>query len=334
MGKHINPFDLVTTSDAYIRASKRAQMFTDEYITPFVDDAQAQVLQTELDAVNNQSNVCKKLVNPQWKNWIDYNRASNHRFLTFKTRKMTEGPHWDIATRPERNGMQLNPVSVLARNSKGEYLFIIQPRPALKGKQMVVSLPAGLREPNATIASLNEKIKQKAQRSGIQPDLVPERFQIDPAYNDPVMLTALLELKEETGFYPQQCRIITPVGLDMPKSAGMSDEADAIVFCDVDERVEGMDMNEKAEEIDFFWLKPQEFMSFVGKVARNDRARQNVKIEYNAYLYFRGMLDGLKSNANQLIDDPKFDALLECMDDEMKKKHSRERAFNDCMEKN
>lgn len=299
MGKKIeNPFDLVTNVDQFIRENKQVKRYTDEMITmvPIQPDTKAAMMQ---DANH-----------PMWTALS----PEKNKFLNYGARKMTEGPNWAMAYRPTNQGMQANPVSVLAENDCGEFLFIVQPRATLRDAKavdnlpkakLVISLPAGLREPTATIDSLNTKLTAKAQQAGKTPKLIPDVFKSDPRYKDPAMLTALLELKEETGYFPlnpDACEKLTPI--DVPKTAGLTDEADAVVKCKVDSDAMGENMNEKTEDISFFWMKPEAFMDLTQKIGNDANAKEKITVEYNAWMYMRGLVDGLTKKKQSSIICP------------------------------
>ncbi|MHA2366441.1 MAG: NUDIX domain-containing protein [Candidatus Hodarchaeales archaeon] len=88
---------------------------------------------------------------------------------------------------------------------------------------------------------------------------------------------ALRELKEETGYRA----IIEKISPLLPKSAGISNEETAIVFCSTDELNKEKTEMETQEDISYFWIHPKEFFDHIKKL-------NNVKIALEVYTYFLG----------------------------------------------
>lgn len=196
---------------------------------------------------------------------------------------------WDIAYRIPLT----NPVSIIAKDENGEkYLFVIQLRPTLDGKKLVLSFPAGLIEADNTIAKLNQKIIERTKKRSlvlkkeIKPDLVPDQFKA--LESEPALLTALLELKEETGFFPISCKLISNPKNPMPKSAGLTNESDNVVECIVDSKSVSDPIPEKTEDIAIIWLTPMEFLALVEQLPS-----EKVVVENNAWMYMKGIMDGI-----------------------------------------
>ena len=200
--------------------------------------------------------------------------------------------NWDIAYRIPST----NPVSIIATNEKKDkYLFVTQVRPPLEGKKLVLSFPAGLIEPENTIEKLNQNIIKKTEKrslalkKSIEPELVPKMFKTWE--KEPALLTALLELKEETGFFPKSCKIISDPKNPMPKSAGLTNESDNVVECIVNPKSVNNPIPEKTEDIGFIWLSPNEFLDVVKKMPKD-----KVAVENNAWMYMKGMSEGMKGS--------------------------------------
>lgn len=196
---------------------------------------------------------------------------------------------WDIAYRIPLT----NPVSIIAKDETGEkYLFVIQLRPTLEGKKLVISFPAGLIESDNTIAKLNQKIIERTKKRSLSlgkeiiPSLVPDQFKIFES--EPALLTALLELKEETGFFPISCKLISNPKNPMPKSAGLTNESDNVVECIVDSKSVSDPIPEKTEDIAIIWLSPMEFLTLIEQLPS-----EKVVVENNAWMYMKGIVDGM-----------------------------------------
>lgn len=91
---------------------------------------------------------------------------------------------------------------------------------------------------------------------------------------------ALRELREETG-YAAQVERVSPL---MPKSAGLSTEQAAFVFCTADEDEQGATELEETEDIVSFWVHPNEFFERV-----EAWRKEEVQIAADVYAYFLGV---------------------------------------------
>lgn len=252
-----------------------------------------------IDQIQTRNKLWKTIT----KHEMEFVSTKDHPFLGFKgifmnpsgnkeapnVPKPTNGYFWDMAYRP--NGQ--NPVHIFARDRlSGKYLFITQPRVPLKGK-MVVSVPAGLMNPKIkTIDDVNAELNNQYQKKlktwmekgkiGTEPpkpEPVPRNFAV--WNNNLGLITALMELKQETGYYPNSpkaCKIVSPHL--MPKSAGMTDESATVVECKLNKKMQGTQQNEKGEDIDFLWMKPKQFIQTMKKVDAS-----KVVAEYDTWMY-------------------------------------------------
>ena len=90
---------------------------------------------------------------------------------------------------------------------------------------------------------------------------------------------ALRELKEETGYKA----IIDQVSPLLPKSAGLTTEETALVFCSAEESITGQQTMDADEDITIFWLHRSDFFSFIQKLGKK------VKVSLDVYAYFAGL---------------------------------------------
>lgn len=118
-------------------------------------------------------------------------------------------------------------VSVIVRSQKTKkYLFIEQLRIPLQKR--VLEFPAGLLDVGESLSE-----------------------------------AALRELEEETGYKQVKIEFISPL---CPKSAGLTNESSAFVFCSIeDEKITGKTNMEESEDILHYWLNPEEFKNYMTK---------------------------------------------------------------------
>ena len=90
---------------------------------------------------------------------------------------------------------------------------------------------------------------------------------------------ALRELKEETGYNAT----IDFIGPFLPKSAGLTTEETALVFCSTEESNLGKTIMDNSEDISHFWLHPSEFFNYIQDLGNNS------KISLEVYTYFAGL---------------------------------------------
>ena len=225
----------------------------------------------------NENKLAQKFTN-------QYKSFGKGKHIGIKGRILTTGKDWDIAYRIDN----VNPVSIIAKDTKtNKYLFVVQPRASLEGKKLVLSFPAGLIEKENSITKLNQKITEKATKLGKKPELVPKKFH--KYEKEPALLTGLLELKEETGYFPQSCKMVSDPKNPMPKSAGLTNESDNVIKCSMNPKSQSNQMNEKGEDISFIWLTPTEFLKTVKKMDSD-----HITVENNAWNYMKGIDDGFK----------------------------------------
>lgn len=91
---------------------------------------------------------------------------------------------------------------------------------------------------------------------------------------------ALRELKEETG-YTGSIKEISPY---TPKSAGITNELTSIVFCQTSEDHGGRQELDGTEEIQFFWLDPFNFYSYIKNLDPNE-----IKVSNDLYCFMMGI---------------------------------------------
>lgn len=92
----------------------------------------------------------------------------------------------------------------------------------------------------------------------------------------------LRELKEETGFDAEITRV-TPF---VVKSAGLSDETTAFVEGIVDEKAVGKSEMEPTEDIQSFWITPDEFFQLISNL---DHDKYIVDTQVYCYFMSQGM---------------------------------------------
>ena len=95
--------------------------------------------------------------------------------------------------------------------------------------------------------------------------------------NESIEEAALRELREETGYEADIVRI-SPL---LPKSAGLTDERTAFVFCESNESRKGEAEPDENEEIECFWVHPSEFFDYLAKYP-------DVTVAAEVYAYFIG----------------------------------------------
>ncbi len=93
-------------------------------------------------------------------------------------------------------------------------------------------------------------------------------------------VAALRELKEETGYDGK----VLGTSTLMPKSAGLTSEAEVAVSCVVDPRAVGKTEMEQSEDIQHFWLTPAAFMKMVAAMDPKTTA-----VESNCWFYMAGL---------------------------------------------
>ena len=101
------------------------------------------------------------------------------------------------------------------------------------------------------------------------------------------MQLAIRELKEETG-YSGTIKKISPF---TPKSAGITNELTSIAFCQTNEDQRGKQELDGTEEIEFFWLDPTIFFSYIEHLDPNE-----IKISNDLYCFMAGI------NTKEFID--------------------------------
>jgi len=100
-----------------------------------------------------------------------------------------------------------------------------------------------------------------------------------------VQTAGLRELKEETGYEGQN---ITESPF-VVKSAGLSDEVTAVVELEVDEKAVGKTEMENTEDIEAFWMTPEEFLKMEKKLDPT-----KIIIDVQVWFYFHGLLTAEK----------------------------------------
>lgn len=100
-------------------------------------------------------------------------------------------------------------------------------------------------------------------------------------------MAGLRELKEETGYDGT----VIKASLFVVKSAGLSDEATSLVEIDVDEKAVGKTEMETTEDIQSFWMNPQEFKEMTDKLDWNKYI-----VDSHVWFYFQGLFAGSKSS--------------------------------------
>jgi 8-oxo-dGTP pyrophosphatase MutT (NUDIX family) len=74
---------------------------------------------------------------------------------------------------------------------------------------------------------------------------------------------AIRELKEETGYDKVDIHYISPL---TPKSAGLTNESSALLYCTIDdEKLIGKTHLDETEDISHIWMSPEEFNSYIKK---------------------------------------------------------------------
>ncbi|MHA1990370.1 MAG: NUDIX domain-containing protein [Candidatus Hodarchaeales archaeon] len=91
---------------------------------------------------------------------------------------------------------------------------------------------------------------------------------------------ALRELKEETGY----TGTVNKISSFTPKSAGITNEVTSIVFCQTVEEEKGEQELDGSEEIECFWINPEDFFDFVQTLDENE-----VKIANDLYCFMAGL---------------------------------------------
>jgi 8-oxo-dGTP pyrophosphatase MutT (NUDIX family) len=149
-----------------------------------------------------------------------------------------------------------NPVSVAIRDAAtNRYLLIAQPR--IPNQRIVVSFPAGMREGKTALA------------------------------------TALAEVTEETGYNITAKELSRP-SPPLPKSAGLTDEADTFLTATVHAPEVHPAKPEATETIVATWMTPRQFLKETTKYNP-----ATTVVEMDTYKYLRGMVDGW----NQICKD-------------------------------
>jgi 8-oxo-dGTP pyrophosphatase MutT (NUDIX family) len=91
---------------------------------------------------------------------------------------------------------------------------------------------------------------------------------------------ALRELKEETGYSGKVIKI-SPF---TPKSAGITNEVTSIVFCQTIEEEKGKQELDGSEEIESFWIKPEDFFDFIRTLDESE-----VKVANDLFCFMAGL---------------------------------------------
>jgi len=214
-------------------------------------------------------------------------------------KRITNGFFWNFAFRPKKNDAPLNPVHIIAWDPRADrMLFIVQPRAPFKGPaklrgrltkqikqrlrqfqpKLVLSLPAGLVEMSKTFGELQREFIDDPDM--VQLARLSERRDFDK--NDPVIINAVFELKEETGFFPKSAVRISSHW--MPKSAGAMTESAHVVFCKVDSNKSGQTKFDDSEDIKYLWMKPQWLPAMMKDIPDN-----LLIVEYDTFMLTSGL---------------------------------------------
>jgi 8-oxo-dGTP pyrophosphatase MutT (NUDIX family) len=181
---------------------------------------------------------------------------------------LTNGYFWDIAYRPNAQ----NPVHIIPYDFvTGNYLLIVQPRASVN--KFVISFPAGLVDPKLTGKDLILKYA-----NDLESDHLKSLIEVE---SDPILLTAINELKEETGYFPLS---LNKTRFACPKSAGMTDESGTIVFASVDSLKWGKSRLEKSEDIHYLWLPIEDILGLMHFISP-----EFLVFEMETFIYFNGI---------------------------------------------
>jgi hypothetical protein len=195
---------------------------------------------------------------------------------------------WDMAFRPSAQ----NPVHVITKDHKSDkYLFIIQPRSPLN--KLVISSPAGLINPKISFSELREKFSDDKETLKKLSEFESMPKFKKGSIEDKEMITALAELKEETGILPLDLNRISPNPL--PKSAGMTDESAVIIEAIVDKKKWGKSkfdvdkFGNIVEDIKYVWLSPEKYIEVCKKMPKN-----LIVAELETWMYMYSMVNTRK----------------------------------------
>ena len=101
---------------------------------------------------------------------------------------------------------------------------------------------------------------------------------IDPG--EDVEQAALRELKEETWYGAE----IVKYSDFTPKSSGLTNESTVVVFCKTLENDKGEQNLDPTEEIECFWISPDEFFRYIKKLDT-----KKIKISNDLYAFMSGL---------------------------------------------
>lgn len=142
------------------------------------------------------------------------------------------------------------------------------------GVPAVVTVIATSRATGSILLIRQQRIPIEAEQIEFPAGLVDDGETLEAA--------ALRELREETGV----SAVVSSVSPLLSKSAGMSNEKTAFVFCVADETSVGEPEPDEQEFITSFWVHPSDFFSYV-------KSQPNVGVAADVYAYFAGRADGV-----------------------------------------